>query len=942
MTTVHGMGASWSRPGRAGVDVPLKPSHTVSVHHLTTRLCMAPHFHLRCLGEPSLSDGSGLPIRFRVRKHLALVLYLMLERRRKASRERLRRLLWPSGKASQSLSQALNEIRASLGDEALDVGTHAVGLAADVLVQVDVHELRHASAPRLLEALVGHHLPDALLEGMEFGDAEEWNDWLWATRRELTAGVVGRAVEEFAKYPFIPGSALLEQAQNWAIRVPSDTFDTYALTTTKRLLSTAFEFFGERRDHTPDDPAERGRPLSRRERARDSARAISVEDGALRKVIDTIAQSHRTIVEVSLRDGMNLSAGAGRRAILAALSNTQRKIVYANAAVGGSNGKAIDIQELARQCLALRGVAACEPETYRRLSSLSRGDDSHGCGATSASAVEVLAEALAVAADEAPLLLVSDSFALNGALRRRCVPQAAASARIAILSATGGETTGPESAFTVCVEHATSRARFMEIILTLDVAGDAHNLPLRWLYRAASGSLLVAAILIVEYADAGSTGQTPGEIHESALRSAAQVLTSGTIERIARLGPPQPSSLMPPVIVAPRQSNLEELRQPLFTAAISGSREKAAELAWRLATTSHPVAHRDGRAALLLLRSLERELQPAMVVDTLQRSISELSASEPSELSNVEVALHALTCWSIRDEGLASQLNEIARRLPKGGFHTHFSRLLIAQLLRMRAEESSEHHALSFLARRGILSAGEDWARLQARSITLLSRGQYSRARSTASAALKLLPYSDAAESRKRSSIALAISMNRLGLSSPVRMLRNAGIDSARADVSQLWEMGLASIRSGDSRLGDICQQRLLEVAESRDMAWSAHARIYAASLLSLRRGAGSAERALARVLWPGTNGEALPRGCEGLWAIRSRRMFGERKLAELAEENGLFERSLDSIDAHLLMLSLGKEGLRQVGNVDHLTRPACTLDPLSSGWIHTVTGVCG
>ena len=30
---------------------------------------MAPHFHLRCLGEPSLSDGSGLPIRFLAAMH---------------------------------------------------------------------------------------------------------------------------------------------------------------------------------------------------------------------------------------------------------------------------------------------------------------------------------------------------------------------------------------------------------------------------------------------------------------------------------------------------------------------------------------------------------------------------------------------------------------------------------------------------------------------------------------------------------------------------------------------------------------------------------------------------------------------------------------------------------------------------------------------------------
>ncbi len=52
-------------------------------------------FHLSCLGEPQLCDGSGETIRFRTRKDFALLICLALEPGRAFSRDSLTELLWP-------------------------------------------------------------------------------------------------------------------------------------------------------------------------------------------------------------------------------------------------------------------------------------------------------------------------------------------------------------------------------------------------------------------------------------------------------------------------------------------------------------------------------------------------------------------------------------------------------------------------------------------------------------------------------------------------------------------------------------------------------------------------------------------------------------------------------------------------------------------------------
>ena len=84
---------------------------------------MEPRFHLRCLGEPTLIGPDGQPVRFKVRKHLALLVYLAVESRARHRREHLADLLWanlPEPDGRHSLATALSTLRARFGREVVE------------------------------------------------------------------------------------------------------------------------------------------------------------------------------------------------------------------------------------------------------------------------------------------------------------------------------------------------------------------------------------------------------------------------------------------------------------------------------------------------------------------------------------------------------------------------------------------------------------------------------------------------------------------------------------------------------------------------------------------------------------------------------------------------------------------------------------------------------
>ena len=73
---------------------------------------MEPRLKLRCLGEPVLSGPDGEPIRFKVRKHLALLVFLAVESKSRHHRDQLAELLWanlPEGQPPLAGNRAFDD-----------------------------------------------------------------------------------------------------------------------------------------------------------------------------------------------------------------------------------------------------------------------------------------------------------------------------------------------------------------------------------------------------------------------------------------------------------------------------------------------------------------------------------------------------------------------------------------------------------------------------------------------------------------------------------------------------------------------------------------------------------------------------------------------------------------------------------------------------------------
>jgi len=104
---------------------------------------LAPHLQLLTLGAPLLLTQAGEPVRFRTRKHFALLIRLALDAGRKLTRDYLMDLLWPDAaapRARHSLAQALTVLKEKIGRDHLVVQRASIALVAGA-VQVDVGRL---------------------------------------------------------------------------------------------------------------------------------------------------------------------------------------------------------------------------------------------------------------------------------------------------------------------------------------------------------------------------------------------------------------------------------------------------------------------------------------------------------------------------------------------------------------------------------------------------------------------------------------------------------------------------------------------------------------------------------------------------------------------------------------------------------------------------------
>jgi len=124
---------------------------------------------LHILGGAALFTVAGEQVRFRTRKHLALLVRLALEPGKQFTRDYLADLLWPEAPprlANHSLAQGLSVIKAKIAREAVVIQRATVGLAAG-WIDVDASHLTTGDVS----------IDGPFLDGFEIPAARPFADW---------------------------------------------------------------------------------------------------------------------------------------------------------------------------------------------------------------------------------------------------------------------------------------------------------------------------------------------------------------------------------------------------------------------------------------------------------------------------------------------------------------------------------------------------------------------------------------------------------------------------------------------------------------------------------------------------------------------------------------------------------------------------------------------
>jgi DNA-binding SARP family transcriptional activator/tetratricopeptide (TPR) repeat protein len=138
---------------------------------------MAESYYLKLLGFPELRRADGRPVKLKVRKHLALLIYLVVDAREHYYRDELAELLWPEvpeANSRHSLSMAFSVLRSLFGPGCVQ-GNHAVvrfafpGLSLD-LEQLESGEVLGNATRPTLEV-------DAFLRDFQIEDAPAFQHW---------------------------------------------------------------------------------------------------------------------------------------------------------------------------------------------------------------------------------------------------------------------------------------------------------------------------------------------------------------------------------------------------------------------------------------------------------------------------------------------------------------------------------------------------------------------------------------------------------------------------------------------------------------------------------------------------------------------------------------------------------------------------------------------
>ena len=139
-------------------------------------------FRLTVLGPPEFHAPNGDPIRFRTRKHFALLIYLAVEPPIPHRRDRLATLLWGGAdidEARHSLATALSLLRGRLGRVAFDTNREAIRFVPGIVMS-DIDELERNDPSDQDTPILG-----AFLEEFEINDSPDFLVWKDSQRARL-------------------------------------------------------------------------------------------------------------------------------------------------------------------------------------------------------------------------------------------------------------------------------------------------------------------------------------------------------------------------------------------------------------------------------------------------------------------------------------------------------------------------------------------------------------------------------------------------------------------------------------------------------------------------------------------------------------------------------------------------------------------------------------
>src|SRR5260221_5850331 len=138
---------------------------------------MGGSFFLKCMGYPGLRGPDERPCKLKVRKHLALLVYLALEEHSAHRRDALAELFWtgaPSEHARHSLSMGLSVLRGMLGAGAIRATSAHVRLEPGV-VTLDLELLERGAI--LGDAVTPPLAADGFLADFDILDAPGFMHW---------------------------------------------------------------------------------------------------------------------------------------------------------------------------------------------------------------------------------------------------------------------------------------------------------------------------------------------------------------------------------------------------------------------------------------------------------------------------------------------------------------------------------------------------------------------------------------------------------------------------------------------------------------------------------------------------------------------------------------------------------------------------------------------